>query len=183
MKHCPACNFTFPDFHLVCDFDGTELIPDPERLSLIKIPARRSHLRAVIMSPKALTAVAIVGLFLSAAFIAYRQTTSRSTRTLLATNVAIPPLQTAEATSKPELRARSVSVAPSHTREKPPVRAQRSLPGRSSFARHRPETPDEHLSRQPEVARRADESPSESQPKLVSMLKTTWRVLKRPFSF
>jgi hypothetical protein len=63
MKHCPACNFTFPDFHLVCDFDGTELIPDPERLSLIKIPARRSHLRAVIVSPKALTAVAIVGLF------------------------------------------------------------------------------------------------------------------------
>jgi hypothetical protein len=183
MKHCPACNFSFPDFHLVCDFDGTELIRDPQRLSLIKIPARRSHWRAVIVSPKALTAFAIVGLFLTAAFIAYRQTTTRSTRTLLAANVAMPPLQKAAATSKPDLRARSVSVAQSHTREQPPVRAHRSLPAPSSSARLRHEKRDERLSRQPEVARRADESPSESQPKLISMLKTTWRVLKRPFSF
>jgi hypothetical protein len=35
-----------------------------------------------------LTALAILGLFLTAAFIAYQQTTSRSTRTLLAANVA-----------------------------------------------------------------------------------------------
>ena len=50
MKHCPACNFSFPDFHKVCDFDGTDLIPDPEPLSLVKSPAP-SRFRRTLQSP------------------------------------------------------------------------------------------------------------------------------------
>jgi hypothetical protein len=84
MKHCPACNFSFPDFHLVCDFDGTELVPDPERLALIRFQPRRWFIRRFLTSPKTVTAFAILGLFFIAAFIAFQQTTSRSTRTLLA---------------------------------------------------------------------------------------------------
>src|SRR2546430_15731270 len=33
LKYCPRCNFTFADFHHVCDFDGAELISAPEQPS------------------------------------------------------------------------------------------------------------------------------------------------------
>ena len=32
MKRCPKCDFSFASFHHVCDFDGTDLIDDPETL-------------------------------------------------------------------------------------------------------------------------------------------------------
>jgi hypothetical protein len=50
MKHCPACNFSFPDFYKVCDFDGTPLVADPESLSLVK-PSLPSRLRSTLQSP------------------------------------------------------------------------------------------------------------------------------------
>jgi hypothetical protein len=50
VKHCPACNFSFPDFHRVCDFDGTDLVSDPEPLSLAKSPPP-SRLRRTLQSP------------------------------------------------------------------------------------------------------------------------------------
>src|ERR1041385_8164489 len=93
MKHCPACNFTFPDFHLVCDFDGTELAPDPQRLALIKLPVQRSFVPPLKISTRALTAMAIVGLFLGAAFISYQLPPSRPARPLLAFPPAAPLLQ------------------------------------------------------------------------------------------
>src|SRR4030095_5022012 len=61
MKHCPACNFTFPDFHRVCDFDGTELVPDPERPSPIK--PRSSRLRCTLKSPLFSLTLVTIGLF------------------------------------------------------------------------------------------------------------------------
>jgi hypothetical protein len=183
MKHCPACNFSFPDFHLVCDFDGTPLVSDPPRVALIKLTPQKSPRRRFIVTSKLLTVLAILALFLTAAFIAYQQTTSRSARTLLATNVAIPPLET-PASSKREFSApRSVSTPRSRTPEKAAKRARRSWPVAPSVARNPKTKANEHSSGQPEDARRASESPTERQPKFVSVLKTTWRVLKRPFSF
>jgi len=32
MKRCPKCDFSFANFHHVCDFDGTNLIDVPETL-------------------------------------------------------------------------------------------------------------------------------------------------------
>ena len=182
MKHCPACNFSFPDFHLVCDFDGTELVPDRQRLALIKLPPRRSFVRRCLISPKTLTALAILALFFAAAFIAYQQTTSRWRRTLLAANVATPPLETPAIANSRELGTSSPSVARSDRAAKVPIRARRSSPARF-VVRSRPEKRNEHPSPQTEVAHRSGPVPSERQPKLVAMLKTTWRVLKRPFSF
>jgi hypothetical protein len=181
MKHCPACNFSFPDFHLVCDFDGTELVPDQRCLALIKLPPRPSFLRRLSTSPKALTAAAILGLFFIAAFIAYQQMTSRSTRTLLAANVATPPLETPATPNSRRLSIPSHSVARSKA-IKAPIRAQHSSPIRF-VARNPPDKHSEHPSPQKEVVHRSGSVPSEKQPKVIAMLKTTWRVLKRPFSF
>lgn len=182
MKHCPACNSSFPDFHLVCDFDGKELIPDRQRLALIKFPPRRPFLRRCLTSPKGLTALAILGLFFTAATIALQQTTSRSTRTLLAANVATPPLETSTTASSRELGTPSPSVARSDRAAKSPIRARRSSPVRLAVRSTR-EKGNEHPSPQTEVAHRSGSVSSARQPKLVAMLKTTWRVLKRPFSF
>ena len=51
VKHCPACSFSFPDFHHVCDFDGTQLIPDAEPLSLVESTPQPSHFRRILQSP------------------------------------------------------------------------------------------------------------------------------------
>ena len=182
MKHCPACNFTFPDFHLVCDFDGTELVSDPRRLALIKLPPPRSFVRRCLTSPKALTALAILGLFSIAAFLAFQQQTARSTRTLLAANVATPSLETPAPASSSELDASTASVARPSVAVKAPIRSRRSSAVRF-VVRSRREKDKEHPSPPTEVAHRSESVSSDRQPKLVVMLKTTWRVLKRPFSF
>jgi hypothetical protein len=180
MKHCPACNFTFPDFHLVCDFDGTELVPDPERLALIRVPATRSSVRRFIASPKMLTALAILGLFLAAAFVAYQQMTSRSARTLLAANVATPAAETPSTLTTRERSTPSHSISASAPATKQSMRPRRSS---SVIVRNRHEKRNDKGPRNGEVARRRAQPASEKQPKVLAMLKTTWRVLKKPFNF
>jgi hypothetical protein len=186
MKHCPACNFTFPDFHLVCDFDGTELVSDGRHLALIKLPPRASSIRRFFRSPKTLAALAILALFFAAAFIAYQRTTSRSTRTLLAASVATPPLETPARTTNRKLKP-FPPVARSPLAAKISTRPRRSSPARfvvrSRSEKRSPEKRSEHPSSQMQVAHRSAPVPSEKQPKVVAMLKSTWRVLKKPFSF
>jgi hypothetical protein len=177
MKHCPACNFTFPDFHLVCDFDGTELVPDPQRLALIKIPVQRSFVSPLKISTKTLMAMAIVGLFLGAAFIAYQLTTSRSARTLLAVSPTAPPLQTV-----PVDLPRVASVAPAAGRKRS-TQIRHASQVRLMDVHNRHEKRTEPVSRQTEVARYSQPPAPEKPPKLVAVFKTTWRVLKKPFSF
>lgn len=174
MKHCPACNFTFPDFHFMCDFDGAELVSDRQCLALIKLPPRRSFIHRFTTSSKTLTTIAILGLFFTAAFIAYQQTTSRSIGTLLAVSPATPVLNTPEST-------RLISSPAVTTGARPSMRPRRASPVRF-VVRSRQEKRTERTSRHTEVSRSAH-SPSERQPKVMAMLKTTWRVLKRPFSF
>ena len=71
MKHCPSCEFTFADFHHVCDFDGTELVPDPERPSLVKATPRAASLRRWLKSPFFLVALLMMGLLSSGLLIGY----------------------------------------------------------------------------------------------------------------
>ena len=179
MKHCPACNFSFPDFHIVCDFDGTELVQDPQRIALMKLPARRSFVRRVMTSPKTLTALAILGLFCLAAFIAFQQITFRSSRTLLAANVAAPAPDTPAAVRVGK-RSNPNSADKSGNPVRRPMHSQHSASLSSSVLRNRHEKRNDHLPAEAELARRSE---PERQPKVVAMLKTTWRVLKKPFSF
>jgi len=182
MKHCPACNFSFPDFHIVCDFDGSELVQDPQRLALIKLPARRSFIRQFMTSPKTLTALAILGLFCVAAFIAYQQMTSRSSRTL-AVNVATPAPETPAAVKVVERRKPSTLASKSGNPRRRSMSLQHSSSVSSSVVRNRHEKRNDQLPGEAELARRSEQQPPKKQPKVVAMLKTTWRVLKRPFSF
>jgi len=183
MKHCPACNFSFPDSHFVCDFDGAELVRESESLALIRLPTRRSFARRFMRSPKTLTALAILGLFVAAAFVGYRQTTLRSSRALPAVNVATPPLKIPTKESKGEILNRSASDPKVSVVTRVPPRTRRSAQVPASLSKTHPQLRNEHPSRQSEVARRPERSPAEKQPKFVAVLKTTWRVLKRPFSF
>lgn len=73
MKYCPACNFSFPDFHHVCDFDGTELVTEPERQALIVHP---SPLRSALKSPAFLSVLLAIVLLSSAIMIGYLETRS-----------------------------------------------------------------------------------------------------------
>jgi len=78
MKHCPSCDFTFADFHHVCDFDGTELVPDPERPSLVKTTSRWSSVRRWVRSPLFLVGLLTVGLLSSGLLIGYYDSASQS---------------------------------------------------------------------------------------------------------
>ena len=183
MKQCPACHRSFPDFHFVCDFDGAALVSDPERLALIKLPARRLFARRFIKSPKTVTALAILALFVAAAIIGYRQTASRSSRSLLAVNVAKPSLQIPLTESTRETLNGPPSSSVSNVATRLPTRTYRSTLVSGSLSKTRAQLRKEHASRQTEVAHRSARPPAEKQPKFVAALKTTWRLLKRPFSF
>jgi len=74
MKYCPACNFSFPDFHHVCDFDGTELVSAPERQALVVV--RPSRLRSALKSPAFLSVILAIVLLSSAIIIGYLETRS-----------------------------------------------------------------------------------------------------------
>lgn len=183
MKHCPACNFSFPDSHFVCDFDGADLLPDSECLALMVLPTRRSSTRRFMRSPKTLTALAILGLFVAAVFIGYQQSRLRSIRTLQAVNVATPPLKIPTTGSTGEFLNTTPSSPIVNVATRVPPRTRRSVLVPAALSKIRPQLSKMHASRQTEVAPRSERSPAEKQPKFVAVLKTTWRVLKRPFSF
>jgi hypothetical protein len=67
MKYCPACNFSFPDFHHVCDFDGTELVSEPDRKPANE--ARSSRFRSAFKSPAFVSVLLAITLLSSAILI------------------------------------------------------------------------------------------------------------------
>jgi hypothetical protein len=181
MKHCPACNFTFPDFHRVCDFDGTELVQDPERQALMRVPKRFPHPRRSLKKPMLLTSLAVLGLFLSAVFIGYLESPTPYIPAIVKnqevqnsprlTHVARPTSQSDHVKKKTEpskrTGSRSVRVAVSST------------------ARLRQRSIADSRSRNDVIERTRDSklTSAEKSPKIVAILKTTWKVLKKPFDF
>jgi hypothetical protein len=206
MKHCPACNFSFPDFYRVCDFDGTELVKDSEPRSLVKVKTPRpSRFRQSLKSPVLWAGLLLIAVVSSAFLLAYYNATSLSTsvmRTL--------PTSASPASAMPDARASDQSPALIKT----PVPAKRgsvtgaqasrlqlnTLP-RSPSASLRPKataprsqarlhqsTSVGNRSRKSEIAGRRDDRrgrqlSDNKEPKLVAILKTTWNVLKKPFKF
>ena len=195
MKHCPACNFSFPDFHRVCDFDGTELIPDPDRPSLVNASLSPSRFRRACNSPMLLTSLAIVALFLSALLIGYFESATE-----------VSPVVKTQPTPQP-----SISIARTSEQDptliKTPVPAKRrnlnALPqssgsprrqatARSSQARLNQKTSIGNRPQESDLAGRKDARSGESPPpqisdkkapRLTAILKTTWNILKKPFKF
>jgi hypothetical protein len=114
MKYCPACNFSFPDFHHVCDFDGTELVSEPERQALIKV--RPSRWRSALKSPAFLSVALAIVLLSSAIIIGYLENSSApAERTQAAAN---SPSDAGPGNSDSELPpARQIRMSHRHQRK------------------------------------------------------------------
>jgi hypothetical protein len=81
MKRCPKCDFSFADFHRSCDFDGTELVDDPETLpvspAVSALAATQSPFLRLVKSPVFLIVLALAGLLSSALLIGYFDSSSQ----------------------------------------------------------------------------------------------------------
>ena len=185
MKYCPACNFTFSDSHSVCDFDGNELVQGPEPKSLMRVPQPFSHRRPGLRKPMLLTSLAVLGLFVSAVFIGYLESPAPSIPALVKdqkSQQSSPDLTPIAKTSGQLVDAES-TAAPSRIVSSRTVRRSRNRAMIASTARLHRKSADS--SRHPVVARTQDSkrTSNEKSPKIVAVLKTTWRVLKKPFDF
>lgn len=182
MKHCPACNFSFPDSHRVCDFDGTELVLDPERQSLIKVPERFPRPRPGLKKPMLLTSLAVLGVFLSAVLIGYLESPAPSIPAIVKHQEVqnSPRSLTPVARTTKQLAEDRVTAAASRT-----VSRSRNKSAVSSTARLRQKSAADSRSRNDVIARTQDSkrTSNEKSPKVVAILKTTWKVLKKPFDF
>src|SRR5258706_394180 len=124
MKRCPKCDFSFVNFHHVCDFDGTDLIDDPETLPVSPgvsalVAATRSPFLRLVKSPVFLTVLALAGLLSSALLIGYYDAASQ-------------PNSIAESRAlrdSPDSRASIASlVPPAQPRAQPPTRIKTRAP-------------------------------------------------------
>lgn len=97
MKECPKCGFTFPDFHHVCDFDGTDLVPEQERPSPVNVSRLKSRFRRCLNSPLLLASLTAFVLLSSALLIGYFDSTSQPGpvargATAASSDVNVPPV-------------------------------------------------------------------------------------------
>lgn len=183
MKYCPRCNFTFADFHHVCDFDGAELISAPEPPSH---GSRPSLLRRCLKSPVLVATVGLGAVVSSAFLIGYFEVVNQTT-SIVKTEPA-PPLPATALPPAPDKQSpatnKPAGVSPAKIRT--PTKSsstRRHRAASATVARLRPQS--RNASKRSETAR-SNESPqtaSRKDPILTAMLKTTWRVLKKPFSF
>ena len=218
MKHCPACNFTFPNFHLVCDFDGTELVPDPERPSPIK--PHPSRLRRTLKSPLFSLTLVTIGLF-GIALVIGRYESDNQYKALVQVQPSLNLPRRLKPAPKPTASVAAELNLPARARTSRTVRALSPRVRRnpsmalinpksnSRFQRREVARTDRRTSevartdaRTSEVSRidrrasevtrtdrkasevaRIDRRASEKEPKLTAVLKSTWRVIKRPFQF
>jgi hypothetical protein len=180
MKHCPACNFSFPDTQGVCDFDGTELIMDPGQQSLMKVKQPRAFPQPSLLKSMLLTSLAVLGIFLSAVFIGYLESPSPSVPTVKNQEAqkSPPNLTTVAKTTGPVAEAKKTN--------EPSTRTVSRSRNKSAFSTARlSQRHTENRPRNEEIAQTRDSkrTSSEKSPKIVAVLKTTWRVLKKPFDF
>jgi hypothetical protein len=181
MKHCPACNSTFPDFHRVCDFDETQLVPQPDRPSIYG-PFRPSRLRRVLKSPKFLTSLAVLALFAASVFIGHL---ASPIQTVPSVRIQPSPdtagAQPVAHVAQPNAQTKKNVRWTGDTIDSNRLAKRAAVSRRQARLRHRSVTDN----KEPQVARRKDaqSKDNDGDPKLVAVLKTTWRVLKKPFRF
>jgi hypothetical protein len=200
MKQCPTCHFTFADFHSVCTFDGTELVPYEKPQSLMRVAQPPTHPRLSLKPSMSLTSVAVLTVFLSAVLIGYLKSPNPSIPAVViqerdANSVSSSTRTgrtTEQFTAETRIAARATRVRGNLKRRPtiftvPPVvnRAGNRSPN-DTIAR-KPEVqqtwrvypPNATIQRQQEVQQRS----RGKSPKVVAILKTTWKVLKKPFDF
>ena len=212
MKRCPKCDFSFVNFHRVCDFDGTDLVDDPQTLPVSPavsalVAATQSRFLRLVKSPTLLMVLAMAGLGSSALLIGYYDAASQ-------------PNSIAESRASPDSPDSKVSLVPPAQIRTPAPSTRRSEIGkpqaakdifstpersvtasrsrarlRSPSIRNQPSRPEIALQRQPKdktlekeskesaLQRNSKENAQRKESKLTATLKTTWRILKKPFKF
>lgn len=183
MKQCPTCHFTFADFQRVCTFDGAELVPYQKAQALITVSqpeTRRRGLRPLM----SLTSLAVLVVFLSAVLIGYLKSPNPSIPAVAVQERDANSVSTTraeriseEVTSEPKQTARAIRVRNNPKRRVPASRVAPDINLGVDRAGNR--SPNTTIARQPEVERTS----REKSPKVVAILKTTWKVLKKPFDF
>ncbi|MDX6445683.1 MAG: hypothetical protein QOH71_2757 [Blastocatellia bacterium] len=83
MKRCPKCDFSFVNFHRVCDFDGTDLVDDPDTLPVSPavsalVAATQSPFLRLVKSPVFLMVLALAGIMSSALLFGYYDAASQA---------------------------------------------------------------------------------------------------------
>ena len=183
MKYCPRCNFTFADFHHVCDFDGAELISAPEPPSNT---ARAWLLRRCLKSPVLLSAVGLCAVVSSAFLIGYYEVVKQTTsivKTEPAPTLSVPTMPPAPDSQSPAVSQTGAVLHKKARRSTASSALRTPRTASATLARNRPQS--RKTLKRVEVATRT-ESPQTAGKKdsiLTATLKTTWRVLKKPFSF
>lgn len=199
MKQCPTCHFTFADFHSVCSFDGTELVPYEKPQSLMKVAQPPTHSRLSLRPSMSLTSVAVLTVFLSAVLIGYLKSPNPSIPAVViqerdanSVSGSTRAGRTAEIGTESKRIARATRVRGNQNRRvatsKVPLEVTRVVVRSPSptIARPRevPQTsrvyPPNAVITRPREGQQASRGKS---PKVVAILKTTWKVLKKPFDF
>ncbi len=200
MKRCPKCDFSFADFHHVCDFDGAELVDDPERppSSLKASPPRRRFWR-VLKSPVFLAGLGLVAVLASALLIGYYDSVNQLNsiaRNQPSQNSSASPVSPAQNstqstaqrpahTNTPAASTRAPVASKSKTTEKSSSTARRQATASRQLARlHSPGSARKQPSKSLTARQReSKDTADQKEPKLVAMLKTTWHILRKPFKF
>ena len=208
MKHCPKCDFTFADFYNVCEFDGAELVEDPEHPpSYLRASPPPSRLRRVLKSPLFLTGLLVVALLASALLIGYYDAANQSNSIagnqpsqnsivspVVSTQTSVQrpaQIKTPATSSRASALSNSKRTEKSSSTSRSPSRStlssnarQPATASRSSARLHTPTSARNQPSRSPTALQReSKDTANQKEPKLTAMLKTTWHILKKPFKF
>jgi hypothetical protein len=221
MKRCPKCDFSFVNFHHVCDFDGTDLVDDPDTLPISPAvsalaAATQSPFLRLVKSPVLITVLALAGLLSSLLLIVYFDAASQPNSSAAsraprdtpdaANSIAsqVPPVQpshqitvpapatTRSAISKPAKdrtpqRSVTASNARARLRSTPSNRNQQTRPEialhRQPLQRQTKDKPLQKESAASTLQRDSKENVNRKESKLTAVLKTPWRILKKPFKF
>src|SRR5207253_7847978 len=139
MRRCPRCDFSFADFHRVCDFDGAELVDDPERPpSSVKGSPRPSRFRRLLKIPLSLDGLAIVALLAGALLIRYynsRNQTNSIVRNQPSQNASVIPVSPPQNSVQPAAHCRAQTKAPAASTRASVVSSSKRTEKYSSTAR------------------------------------------------
>ena len=207
MKRCPKCNFSFVDLHQVCDFDGTDLVDEPETLPVSPgvsalAAATRSPFLRLVKSPVFLTVLGLAGVLSSLLLIVYYDAARQSNSIAgnqPSQNSIVSPVPSTQTSVQPPAQIKtpatsSPASALSNSKGTEKSSSPSSTSSLSSTGR-RPATASRSRARlgSPTFARNqpnrsplrteSKDTADKKEPKLTAMLKTTWHILKWPFKF
>ena len=198
MKRCPRCDFSFADFHHVCDFDGTELVDDPVTLPVFPrvsalVAGSQSPFLRLVKSPLFLTGLAVIALVASALLISYYDSPSQpnsiaknqTSRDSVVARVAPAPAQPpAQIRTLPPTSSGS-EISNVKASEYSSSMRRRSVMASHSRTRFRssPSIRNQQTRSETALQKESKETAHEMEPKVAVILKTAWHILKKPFKF